>query len=99
MTFYVCKHCNYKHTFLPYVCAKCKGTNFYPLITSESTETTFVCNGMEIQEDVLKLRIENERLKSQMEKMKCCYNCKHKWSIDKFGCLGCKNYSNWEIAE
>ena len=62
MTFYVCKHCGYKHTFLPYVCAKCNRTNFYPLIKSEATVPTFVGNGMEIQEDVLKLRIENERL-------------------------------------
>ena len=38
MTFYVCKQCNYKHTFLPLACAKCKGTNFYPLVTSELTE-------------------------------------------------------------
>ena len=62
MTYYVCKQCNYKHTFLPLACAKCKGTNFYPLITSELTENTSVFNGMEIQQDVLKLRIENERL-------------------------------------
>ena len=30
---------------------------------------------MNIQEDVLKLRIENEQLKAQIEKMKCCGNC------------------------
>jgi len=65
MTFYVCKNCNYKHTFLPLVCAKCKGTNFYPLVTSEPTGNTDVCNGMEIQEDVLKLRIVNEQLRQE----------------------------------
>jgi len=70
MTFYVCKNCNYKHTFLPLVCAKCKGTNFYPLVTSEPTGNTSVCKGMEIQEDVLKLRIENEQLKKQIEQAK-----------------------------
>lgn len=63
MTYYVCKQCNYKHTFLPFECVKCKGTNFYPLVTSEPTGNTSISNGMEIQEDVLKLRIENERLK------------------------------------
>ena len=87
MTFYVCKQCNYKHTFLPFACAKCKGTNFYPLITSEPTRNTSVCNGMEIQEDVLKLRIENEQLKKQIEEMKCCGNCSHRhyWGNE----LGC----------
>ena len=34
------------------------------------TDKTPVCNRMEIQEDVLKLRIENEQLKKQIEKMK-----------------------------
>lgn len=32
-------------------------------------------SNMTIQEDVLKLRIENEQLKQQIEKMKCCANC------------------------
>ena len=70
MTFYVCKQCDYKHTFLPFACAKCKGKNFYPLITSELAENTCVHNGMEIQEDVLKLRIENEQLKKQLTEAK-----------------------------
>ena len=63
--YYVCRQCNYKHTFLPIVCAKCKGSNFYPLITSEPTGNTSIRKGIEIQEDVLKLRIENEQLKEQ----------------------------------
>ena len=33
-------------------------------------------NTNNIQEDVLKLRIENEQLKAQIEKMKCPQNCK-----------------------
>ena len=70
MTFYVCKQCNYKHTFLPVACTKCKGTNFYPLVTSEPTGNTSVCNGMEIQKDVLKLRIEHNRLAQQLEQSK-----------------------------
>lgn len=70
MTYYVCKQCNYKHTFLPLACVKCKGTNFYPLMTSEPTGNTSVCNGMEIQEDVLKLRIENEHLEKELVKYK-----------------------------
>ena len=92
MTYYVCKQCNYKHTFLPLACAKCKGTNFYPLITSEPIGNTSICNGMKIQEDVLKLRIENEQLKEQIEKMKNCLNCEHyhwsngdDWCDDHYG--------------
>lgn len=70
MTYYVCKQCNYKHTFLPFECVKCKGTNFYPLVTSEPTGNTSISNGMEIQEDVLKLRIENERFKNNAEQLR-----------------------------
>lgn len=73
MTYYVCKQCNYKHTFLPLSCAKCKGTNFYPLITSDPTGNTSICNEMEIQEDVLKLRIENEQLKEEIKDWKSCH--------------------------
>lgn len=35
MIYYVCKHCNYKHTFQPFACARCHGTDFYPLIAGE----------------------------------------------------------------
>ena len=71
MTYYVCKKCYYKHTFLPLECVKCgnPNSNFYPLITSEPTVKLSSCGGM-TQEDVLKLRIENEQLKKQIEKMK-----------------------------
>lgn len=48
---------------------------------------------------------ENEQLKQQIEKMKCCRNCKH-WNVpdhafDSFceECDKCKNYSLWELAE
>lgn len=44
-------------------------------------------------------------LKAQIEKMKCCRNCKH-WNVpdDIFNtpceeCETCKNCSKWEIAE
>lgn len=91
MTFYVCKQCNYKHTFLPLACAKCKGTNFYPLITSEPTGNTSICNGMEIQEDVLKLRIENEQLKQENELAKSLLYCTVK-SCDNCGNCNCENF-------
>lgn len=67
-------------------------------------------SNMSIQEDVLKLRIENEQLKAQIEKMKNHNNCKwfHEWNLayvmdepldDLSPCQGCKNFSLWELAE
>ena len=53
-----------------------------------NAESTSVYSGMEIQEDVLKLRIENEQLKEQIEKMKCCEICKHNRG-------GCSYHHNW----
>lgn len=67
-------------------------------------------SNMSIQEDVLKLRIENEQLKAQIEKMKNHNNCKwfHEWNLAKVmdeplddlsPCQGCKNFSLWEFTE
>ena len=56
--------------------------------------------GMPIQEDVLRLRIENEQLKAQNEKMRCCENCSNfKHRIDHRCNTECKNLSKWELAE
>ena len=48
---------------------------------------------------------ENEQLKSQLEKMKCCRNCKY-WNVpdDLFNtpckeCEICENCNKWELAE
>lgn len=54
--------------------------------------------GMVIQEDVLRLRIENEQLKAQIEKMKCCDNCDNYLENPDI-CDACKKYSNWVLAE
>lgn len=57
-------------------------------------------SNMTIQEDVLKLRIENEQLKQQIEKMKCCYNCEGYIDDDAYDlCKICNAYSEWELAE
>lgn len=57
-------------------------------------------SNMTIQEDVLKLRIENAQLKQQIEKMKCCYNCESYIDDDAYGlCKICNAYSEWELAE
>lgn len=54
---------------------------------------------------ITELEKENEKLKEQIEQMKCCRNCKH-WNVpdhafDSFceECDKCKNYSLWELAE
>lgn len=49
------------------------------------------------------LEKENEQLKAQIEKMKCCWNCKHP-AKDSTGCCcpfaaSCHNRSLWEPAE
>lgn len=73
------------------------------------TENQLFSN-MSIQEDVLKLRIENEQLKAQIEKMKNHNNCKwfHEWNLadimdepldDLSPCQGCKKFSFWEFTE
>ena len=61
---------------------------------------TKIIAGMTIQEDVLKLRIENEQLKAQIEKMRNCKNCKNykvEGTCGGFTQVGfCKN---WEMQE
>jgi hypothetical protein len=59
--------------------------------------------GMNIQEDVLRLRVENEQL--QLEKMKCCGNCKHysrTYGLCQYS-LGDEDYDcgdrKWEMEE
>lgn len=72
----------------------------------EMTENQLSSN-MSIQEDVLKLRVENRQLKQQIEKMKCCGNCKHRNAEEVVEtCRKLKNYtlikgfcSEWEFAE
>ena len=105
MTFYVCKRCNYKHTFLPFACAKCKGTNFYPLITSttvlnDNFEVTKYDNDIEYRN----LIDENKQLKAQIEKMKCCGNCQHEIADEdeeeyKTYCDNCENHCKWELKK
>jgi hypothetical protein len=43
------------------------------------------------------LRKENEQLKQQIEKMKCCFNCDK--PIKHQDCGDCHNGSNWELME
>ena len=49
------------------------------------------------------LEKENEQLKAQIEKVKCCGNCKHRNNYNfptlEEPCKKCLNYSKWELAE
>lgn len=45
---------------------------------------------------------ENEQLKAQIKKMKCCENCKHNYHdrYNNLQCIcNCINFDNWELAE
>ena len=53
---------------------------------------------------IVELTEENEQLKAQIEKMKCCGNCKNQLSLaygelscDLYG--ECKHCSKWELKE
>lgn len=63
------------------------------------------CGVWSCQKTIEKLCKENEQLKAQLEKMKCCRNCKY-WNVpdDVFNssckeCEICKNCNKWELAE
>ena len=43
------------------------------------------------------LQIENGKLKEQIEKMKCCYNCKH--SRTEYEHCKTTKHEKWELAE
>lgn len=46
------------------------------------------------------LGLENEQLKAQIEKMKCCHSCESHKSENLKNCQTCdENYSKWELAE
>lgn len=46
------------------------------------------------------LEKENEQLKQQIDKMKCCYNCEGYIDDDAYDlCKICNAYSEWELAE
>ena len=43
------------------------------------------------------LQIENDKLKEQIEKMKCCFNCKH--SRTEYEHCRTDKYEKWELTE
>lgn len=56
----------------------------------------------EKNEQIKGLEKQIEELKAQIEKMKCCGNCKHhRYTYGELECVtkGCENKSKWELAE
>lgn len=58
------------------------------------------CGVWSCQKTIEKLCKENEQLKAQLEKMKCCPSCQSFKLNNVNNCYTCDdNYSNWELAE
>ena len=59
-----------------------------------------ICNKecAEVWGESERLKEENEQLKQQLNKLRGCYNCKHR---DKFSeaCALCDSYSSWGLVE
>ena len=59
---------------------------------------------MEMRNQIVELEKENAELKEQIEKMKCCENCRH-YSRTYGYCYSCDSYqsctslSNWSLAD
>ena len=59
---------------------------------------------MEMRNQIAELEKENAELKEQIEKMKCCENCRyysrtyeHCYSYESY--QNCKSLSNWRLSE
>jgi len=56
-----------------------------------------ICQANQIKD----LCLENTKLKAEIEKMKCCFNCDHNYRYG-YACdisNNCNNYSKWELKE
>ena len=54
----------------------------------------------EFGENIDELSKENEQLKAQIEKMKCCCNCDWSKYLPNGNCLDCgKKLKNWKLKE
>ena len=76
---------------------KCDSTSLKKYYERNHLEIQSILKDIYIKE----LEKENEQLKAQIEKMKCCWNCKHP-AKDSTGCCcpfaaSCHNRSLWEM--
>ena len=53
----------------------------------------------EAKEEIIRLVKENKELKAQIEKMKCCANCKKYWRMCEYGDREMQICEKWEIKE
>lgn len=55
------------------------------------------------ESEIKKLKNKNNELIAQIEKMKCCENCKHNLNENEYivsdFCDNCKDYNKWELKE
>ena len=70
----------------------------------EDVQTVYEGKGMvvhpnsfdKLRTEILKLDNINKQQSEQIQKMKNCYNCAGYYTKQ---CLGCEDYSNWELKE
>ena len=67
-------------------------------IESKGYEVEEPKSKLDIAEAITELQELIERKEKQIEKMKCCDNCKHQYDFENT-CGDCVYYSKWELKE
>ena len=82
-------------------CKDCKVLGIYDNCNNNISECELITNGI-VEEVFSSFEKENEQLKQQIEKMKCCNNCKlyqcEKWKNNEIN-YHFNKCENWELAE
>lgn len=82
-------------------CKDCKALGIYDNCNNNISECELITNGI-VKEVFSSFEKENEQLKQQIEKMKCCNNCKlyqcEKWENNEIN-YHFNKCENWELAE
>ena len=82
-------------------CKDCKALGIYDNCNNNISECELITKGI-IEEVFSSFEKENEQLKQQIEKMKCCNNCKlyqcEKWKNNEIN-YHFNKCENWELAE
>ena len=82
-------------------CEDCIALGIYDNCSNNISECELITNGI-VEEVFSSFEKENEQLKQQIEKMKCCNNCKlyqcEKWKNNEIN-YHFNKCENWELAE
>lgn len=82
-------------------CKDCKALGIYDNCNNNISECELIIKGI-VEEVFSSFEKENEQLKQQIEKMKCCNNCKlyqcEKWKNNEIN-YHFNKCENWELAE